>query len=178
MHNKHVHSFCRCVWCAHAQFLSTSLCKEKSFPSNAWLCSCFREITRNDYQTLSSLYINETMKQCWSLPSQCVIVSQINYLPQPLASQISVLSDQIYWCCPYSLLTSVKYTSPLVQRPLQTLILLHVLFFWRNLCLCLKCAEPTKVSVTSRFKAKPWFFKISLDDLFCNLQCRRPMRAS
>ena len=159
-------------------FFQLRYAKKKSFPSNAWLCSCSRKITRNDYQTLSCLYINETMKQCWSLSSQCVIVSQIDYLPQPLASQISVPSDQIYWCCPYSLLTSVKYTSPLVQRPLQTLILLHVLFFLRNLCLCLKCAEPTKVSVTSRFKAKLWFFKISLDDLFCSLQCRRPMRAS
>ena len=53
----------------------------------------------------------------------------------------------------------IKCTSPFVQRPLQTLILLHVLFFWRNLCLCLKCGEPTKVSVTSRSKAKLWFSK-------------------
>ena len=131
-------------------FFQLRYAKKKSFPSNAWLCSCSRKITRNDYQTLSSLYINETMKQCWSLPSQCVIVSQIDYLPQLLASQISVPSDQIYWCFAYSLLTSDKiHQSPCSKTP-QTLILLHVLFFWRNLRWCLKRGESTKVSVTSR----------------------------
>ena len=141
-------------------FFQLRYAKKKSFPSNAWLCSCSRKITRNDYQTLSSLYINETMKQCWSLSSQCVIVSQIDYLPQPLASQISVPSDQIYWCFAYSLLTSDKIHQSLCSKtPTNVDTPSCVVFFWRNLCLCLKCGEPTIVSVTSRFKAKLWFSK-------------------
>ena len=43
---------------------------------------------------------NETMKQYRSVLrkiSQRVIVSQINYLPQPLASQIIVPSDLVYF---------------------------------------------------------------------------------
>ena len=105
-----------CMVCSCAFSFNFVMQKKKSFPSNAWLCSCSRKITRNDYQTLSSLYINETMKQCWSLSSQCVIVSQINYLPQPLASQISVPSDQIYWCFAYSPLTSDKIHQSLCSK--------------------------------------------------------------
>ena len=115
-------------------FFQLRYAKKKSFPSNAWLCSCSRKITRNDYQTLSSLYINETMKQCWSLSSQCVIVSQINYLPQPLASQISVPSDQIYWCCAYSLLTSDKIHQSLCSKTPTNVDtpLCVVMRFWRT----------------------------------------------
>ena len=151
---------------------------KNSFPSNVWLCSCSREITRNDYQTLSTLYINETMKQCWSLLSQCAIVLQINYLPQPLAFQISVSSDQISRCFAYSLLTSDNiHQSPSSKTPINVDTPLCIVL-WCNLCLCLKCGELTRVSVTSRFRAKPWFFIVSPDDLFCKLQCRRLIRPS
>ena len=158
--------------------VSFNFVMQKKFPFNAWLCSCSREITRNDYQTLSSLYINETMKQCWSLLSQCAIVLQINYLPPPLSSQISVPSDQIYWCFAYSLMTSDNiHQSPSSKTPINV-DTPSCTALWRNLCLCFKCGELTRVSVTSRFRAKLWFFKVSPDDLFCKLQCRRLIRPS
>ena len=146
------HSFFRCRGPAHAQ----------SCPKSSW-------------------YINEMMKQNWSVLSQNITMchcSHINYLLQPLASQMIVPSDQISRWFAYFPLTSDKVQQSLVQRSLQTLILLHVLFLWRKLYLCLNCSEPTRVSVTSRFKAKPWFFKIYPNDLFCCLQCRRLIRAS
>ena len=151
---------------------------KNSFPSNVWFCSCSREITRNDYQTLSTLYINETMKQCWSLLSQCAIVLQINYLPQPLAFQISVSSDQISRCFAYSLLTSDNiHQSPSSKTPINV-DTPSCTALWRNLCLCIKCGELNRVSITLRFRTKPWFFKVSPDDLFCKLQCRRLIRPS
>ena len=173
-----MHSFCRCVACSCAVSFNFVM-QKNSFPSYVWLCSCSREITINqDYQTLSSLYINEKMKQYWSLRSQCVIVSQIDYLPQLLASQISVPSDQIYWCFTYSLMTSDNiHQSPSSKTPINV-DTPSCTALWRNLCLCIKCGELNRVSVTSRFRTKPWFFKVSPDDLFCKLQCRRLIRPS
>ena len=115
---------------------------------------------------------------CYRKISQCVIV-RISiiclslWLPKWLSHLTRYLDD-----LPIFLWQVIKYSSTLVQRSLQTLILLHVLFLWRNLYLCLNCSEPTRVSVTSRFKAKPWFFKIYPNDFFCCLQCRRLIRAN
>ena len=103
---------------------------------------------------------------CYRKISQCVIVSQINYLPQPLASQIIFPSDQISRCFAYSLVTSDKIHQSSRSKTPTNFDTPSCIVFMAYFMFMFKCSEPSKVSVTSRLKAKPWFFKIYHDDLF------------